>query len=93
MDRIRTGVLRGADVLLGVEVRPDRDRLVGRARMQGPRVVRRDDRDRPEPELSRGAEHTQCDLTAVRDEHLLHARDVSRRRSTSDAMQIRDSER
>jgi hypothetical protein len=56
-------------------------------------VVRGDDRHRAEPELVRCAEHAQRDLTAVRDEHLVHARDVSRPSSANDAMQITESAR
>ena len=57
-----------------------------------PRVVGRDDCDGAEPELARRAKHAQRDLTAVRDEHLVHARDVSRPSSANDATQI-DRER
>jgi deoxyhypusine synthase len=58
-------VLGGADVLLGVEIRADRDRLVGGARVQRAGVVRRDDCDRAEPKLARGAHtaYVNCDAT------------------------------
>src|SRR5262249_50880526 len=44
----------------------DRDRLVGRARVQRTGVVGRRDRDRAEPEPPRGAEDADRDLAAVR---------------------------
>ncbi len=42
--------------------------------MQRAGVVGCDDRDRLQAELARGAEDAQRDLTAVRNEHPLHAR-------------------
>ena len=72
MDRVRARLASRADVFRGIEVRGDLDGLVRRPRMQRPRVVGCDDRDRAEAELPRGAEDAQGDLPAVCDEHLLH---------------------
>ena len=81
VDGIGARSARGADVLLGGEVRRDLDRLVGGACVQRAGVVGRDDRDGAEPELARGAKDAQRDLAAVRDQHLLHARQPNRRRA------------
>ena len=66
MDRVGAGALRGADVLLGVEVARDLDRLVGGARVEGAAIVRRGHRDRADPELAARAEDPDGDLAAVR---------------------------
>ncbi len=70
MDRVGACRLRRADVLLGVEVARDLDRLVGRARVQRPRVVGRDHRDRRDALAPARAEDAQRDLSAVRHEQL-----------------------
>jgi hypothetical protein len=70
MDRLGAGLAGSPDVLLGVEVARDLDRLVGRARVQRAAVVGRDDGDGRDPELATGAEDAQRDLAAVRDEEL-----------------------
>ena len=70
MDRFRARLLRGPDVLLGVEVARDLHGLVGRAGVQRAAVVGRGDRDRPDPELAAGAEDAQGDLAAVRHQKL-----------------------
>ena len=70
MDRVGAGLARGADVLLGVEVAGDLDRLVGRARVQRAAVVGRGDGDGRDPELAAGAEDAHGDLAAVRHEEL-----------------------
>ena len=67
VDRVCSGRLRCADVLLGVEVRGDLDRLAGDARVQRSRVVRGGNRDGRDPELAAGAEDAHRDLAAVRD--------------------------
>ena len=70
VDRVRAHRLRGADVLLGVEVARDLDGLVRRAGVQGPGVVGRDHRDGRDPLLATRAEDAQRDLAAVRHEQL-----------------------
>ena len=70
MDRVGARPLRGPDVLLGVEVRRDLDRLVRRAGVQRAGVVGRRDRDGRDPELAAGAEDADGDLAAVRYEEL-----------------------
>ncbi len=70
MDRVRARRLRRADVLLGVEVARDLDRLVGRARVQRPGVVGRDHCDRRDALPPARAEDAQRDLAAVRHEQL-----------------------
>src|SRR5438445_13670323 len=52
MDRVRAGLLRAANVLLGEEVTSDLCRLVGRPRVQRATVIRRDDRDGRDTELT-----------------------------------------
>ena len=71
MDRIRTGQLRGTDVLLGIEIAGDLDELVRRTGMQGARVVGSRDRHRGDAQLAAGAEDANGDLTSVCDEQLL----------------------
>ena len=71
MDRVRAGLLRRANLLLGEQVAEHLDRLVRRAGVQRARVVRRDDRDGCDPELPARAEDAQRDLPAVGDEQLL----------------------
>ena len=71
MDRVRAGLLRRANLLLGEQVAEHLDRLVRRAGVQRARVVRRDDRDGRDPELPAGAEDAQRDLPPVGDEQLL----------------------
>jgi hypothetical protein len=56
VDRLGAGLAGGPDVLLGVEIARDLDRLVGRAGVQGVAVVGRDDGDGADPELAAGAE-------------------------------------
>ena len=73
MDRVGAALGGGAQVLGGVEVRRDLDRLVGGARVQRAAVVGCDDRDRREAERARGAKDAKRDLAAVGDEEL-HAR-------------------
>ena len=69
VDRVGAGLERGAHVL-----RPGRDtsaistRPVGRPGVERAAVVRRDDRDRLDPEPRAGAEDAERDLSAVRDE-------------------------
>ena len=70
MDSVGAGPLRGADVLLRVQVRRDLDGLVGDARMQRRPVVGRDDRDGRDPELAAGAKDADGDLAAVRYQEL-----------------------
>jgi hypothetical protein len=53
-----------------VEVARDLDRLVGRAGVERAAIVRRDHRDRGDPELAAGPEDAERDLAAVRDEEL-----------------------
>ena len=71
MDRVGAGLLRGANVLLGMEVRADLDGLVGGAGVQRAAVVQRDHGDGRDPELTARAEDPQRDLAAVRYEELL----------------------
>jgi hypothetical protein len=66
VDRVGAALLRGSDVLLGVEVRRDLHGLVGDAGVQRARVVGRDDRDRRDPALAARAEDADGDLAAVR---------------------------
>src|SRR2546430_1416382 len=75
MDRVGARLLRGPDVLLGVEVARDLDGLVGLARMQRALVVRRDGGDGRDPFGRAGAEDPDGDLAAVGYEELpdLHA--------------------
>ncbi len=70
VDRVRADRLRRADVLFGVEVARDLDRLVGGARVERARVVGRHDRDRRDPLLPARAKDAQRDLAAVRHEEL-----------------------
>ena len=103
MDRVRARLASRADVFRGIEVRGDLDGLVRRPRMQRPRVVGCDDRDRAEAELPRGAEDAQGDLPAICDEHLLHGPEPTgvaqpgvrraRRSRTSVATQTAESRR
>ena len=94
MDRVGAGLLRGTDVLLGVQVRRDLDGLVRLARVEGATVVGRGHRDRRDPELAAGAEHAGGDLAPIRDQELAdrHAgcAGSSRRgsRSANEARQI-----
>ena len=66
MDRVRAGPLRRTDQLLGIEIAPDRDRLVCGARVQRACVVLGGDGDRADAERLRGAEDPERDLAAVR---------------------------
>ena len=70
MDRVRARLLRCPDVLLGVEVARDLDRLVGGAAVERARVVGRDHGHGCDPALTAGAEDAQRDLAAVRNEQL-----------------------
>src|SRR6266508_2778838 len=72
VNRVGAGLLRRTDVLLREQVARDLYRLVGRTRVERTLVVRRDDRDRGDPQISCGAKDTQRDLTAVRDEQFLN---------------------
>ena len=72
MHRVGAALQGGPDVLLGVQVRTDRDGLVGRARMQGAGVVGRHHGNGAQAECVRGPKDAQRDLAAVRHEHGLH---------------------
>ena len=72
MDRVGAGLLRRADVLLGVEIARDLDGLVGMPGVEGAEVVRRSDRDGADPGLAAGAEDARGDLAPVRYEELLN---------------------
>jgi hypothetical protein len=80
VDRVRAGLLCGADVLLGVEVGRDLDGLVRRACVQRPRVVRGRNRNGADSKLAARLEDAHRDLTAIRNEELLkgHSREASR---------------
>ncbi len=66
MNRVRARLLRGANVLLGVQVPGDLDDLVRAAGVQRSTIVRRDDGDGRDPELAARAEDAKRDLAAVR---------------------------
>ena len=70
VDRIGARLPCGSDVLLGVEVAGDLDRLVGRARVQGAAVVGGGHGDGRDPELATRAKDAQRDLAAVRHQEL-----------------------
>ena len=71
VDRVGAGLLRGADVLLRVEIAADLDRLARGARVKRPTVVRSDDGDGLDAQLVARAEDPQRYLAAVRYEELL----------------------
>src|SRR4051812_44804941 len=68
MNCVCAGLLGRTDVLLGEEVALDLDSLVGGARVQRAGIVRRDDCDGCDAELTTRAKHPQCNLAAVCDE-------------------------
>src|SRR3954469_25323971 len=68
VDCIRLRLPCRANVLTGVEVRRDLDRLVGRARMKRAAVVRGHDGDRLDAEPRAGAEDAHGDLAPICDE-------------------------
>ena len=70
MHRIGACLAGGADVLGGVEVARDGERLVGASRVERPGVVGLGDRHRRDPERAARAEHAHRDLAAVRDQEL-----------------------
>ncbi len=70
VDRVRARLLRRAHVLLGVQVAPDLDGLVGLARVQRLAVVGRDDGDGRDLERAARAKDADRDLAAVRYEEL-----------------------
>ena len=72
MHGVGAALQRGPDVLLGVQVRADLDRLVGRARVQRAGVVGCHHGDGAQAECVRGSKDAQRDLAAVRHEHGLH---------------------
>jgi len=74
VDRLRSGLLRGPDVLLGVQVARDLDRLAGRSRVQRVLVVRCDDPDGRDPLGGAGTEDPSSDLAAVGYEELFDCR-------------------
>ena len=65
MDRVGAGFLRSPDVLLGVEIAGDPHRLIGRACVQSLDVVRRNDGDRGDLELTARPEDAEGDLASV----------------------------
>ncbi len=71
MDRVRSGRLRGTDVLLRIEIAGDLDDLVCRASMQRAGVVGGSDGHRGDAQLVAGAEDANRDLAPVCDEQLL----------------------
>ena len=71
MDRIGSRLLRRPDVLLGVQVALDLDRLVCVARVEGAEIVGCRDCDGPDPSLAARPEDARRDLAAVRYEELL----------------------
>ncbi len=70
MDRVRSRLARGTQMLRRIEVRGDRNRLAGRARVEGVGVVGSGHRDGVELELAAGPEDAHGDLAAVRHQHL-----------------------
>ena len=68
MDRVGPGLERSADLLGGVEIRGDLDRLTGASRVAGAAVVGGDHGDRLDPEPLAGPEDANCDLAAVRND-------------------------
>ena len=72
MDRVRSRLLRRADVLLGVEIARDLDGLVGVAGVEGAEIVRRSDRDGADSGFAASAEDARGDLAPVRYEELLN---------------------
>ena len=72
VDRVRTRLLRRANVLLGVEIARDLHGLVGVPGVEGAEIVRRSDRDRADSGFAARAEDARGDLAPVRYEELLN---------------------
>ena len=68
MDGVGPALPRGADVLLGVQVRGDLDELVAGARVERISVVGRNHGHRPDPELMACSKDAERDLAPVRNE-------------------------
>ena len=65
MNSVRAFLLRGTDVLLGLQIARDLDYLAGFPRVQRAPVIGRDDSDGLDPLGSAGAEDSEGDLAAV----------------------------